>query len=190
MQHKGNLWTLCYSWFYHTWWITLVWHSLVPLQTLWTPWNFFIPLMFSWSSLKTCLNCYMRLLNPFSHIYIGLTPKTAYIGMCAEGQIILEFSLTWIQITCLLAFHMPWYCLDSTLHFPIEELYKEPFGYIEEYGRIESKETIVYCCWTYALVCIPLSLGALWCSSQAFLLLVSLLSRDGGLRWWRPKWGI
>ena len=29
----------------------------------------------------------------------------------------------------------------------------------------------------------PLSLGALLCSSQAYLLLVSLLSRDGGLKW-------
>ena len=47
------------------------------------------------------------LLNPFSRIYVVLTPKTTYIGMCAKGQIILEFSLTWIRLTCLLAFHMP-----------------------------------------------------------------------------------
>ena len=28
-------------------------------------------------------------------------------GMCAKGQIVLEFSLMWIRVTCLLAFHMP-----------------------------------------------------------------------------------
>ena len=60
-------------------------------------------------------------------------------------QILLEFPLTWIRLTWLLAFHMPWDRSDSTLHCPIEELYKEPFGYIEEYVRIESKETIVHC---------------------------------------------
>ena len=120
---------LCYSWFYHTWWITLIWPSPIPLQTLWIPWSFFILLMFPRSSLKTCLNCYTWLLNPFSHIYAGLTPKTTYIGMCAKGQILLEFSSTWIRLTCLLAFLMPWDCLDSTLHCPIEEIYKEPFGY-------------------------------------------------------------
>ena len=100
--------------------------------------------MFPRSSLKACKNT--RLLNPFSHIYAGLTPRTAYIGMCAKGQILLEFSLMWIQLTCLLAFNMLWDRSDSTLHCPIEELYKEPFGYIEEHVRIESKETIVHYC--------------------------------------------
>ena len=51
--------------------------------------------------------------------------------MCAKGQILLEFSLMWIRLTCLLAFPMPWDHSDSTFHCPIEELYKEPFGYIE-----------------------------------------------------------
>ena len=95
--------------------------------------------MFPISSLKTCKNYHTWLLNPFSRIYAGLTPKTAYIGMCAKCQILLEFSLMWIRLTCLLAFHMPWDCLDSTLHYPIEELYKEPFGYIEGRG-IEEQE--------------------------------------------------
>ena len=87
--------------------------------------------MFPRSSLKTCKNCHTRILNPLSRIYVGLTPKTTFIGMCAKGQILLEFSLMWIQLTCLQAFHMPWDRLDSTFHYPIEELYKEPFGYIE-----------------------------------------------------------
>ena len=95
--------------------------------------------MFPRSSLKTCKIFYTRLLNPFSCIYMGLTPKTVYIEMCAKGQILLEFSLMWIWLTCLLAFPMPWDCLDLTFHYPIEALYKEPFGYIEE-RRIEEQE--------------------------------------------------
>ena len=146
--------------------------------------------MFPISSLKTCLNCHTWLLNPFSRIYADMTLKPVYIRMCAKGQIILEFSLTWIQLTCLLAFHMPWDRSDPTFHYPIEKLYKEPFGYIEVVIELRAKKLLSTIARTCALVCIPLSLGALWCSSQACLLLVSFLSRDGGLRWWRPKWGI
>ena len=101
--------------------------------------------MFPRSSLKTCLNCHTRILNPLSRIYAGLASKIAYIRMCAKAQIILEFSLMWIWLTCLLAFHMPWDCSDSTFHYPIEELYKEPIGYIEGIWGIESKKTIVHC---------------------------------------------
>ena len=62
---------------------------------------------------------------------MDLTLKLVYIEMCTKGQMILEFSLMWIQVTCLLAFHMPSDHSDLTFHYPIEELYKEPFGYIE-----------------------------------------------------------
>ena len=79
----------------------------VPLQTLCTPWNLFVPLMFLISSLKTPVIFYTRLLNFFSHIHADITLKPMYIGMCAKGQMFLEFSLMWIQITYLLAFHMP-----------------------------------------------------------------------------------
>ena len=64
--------------------------------------------------------------------------------------------LKWIWLTCLLAFHMPWDRSDSTLHCPIEELYKEPFGYIEGRWRIESKRTIVHCCPNLCLSLHPL----------------------------------
>ena len=100
--------------------------------------------MFPRSSLKTCKNCDTRLLIPFSRIYTDLTLKPTYIGMCAKGQILLEFSLMWIQLTCLLAFPMPWDHSDSTFIYPIDELYKEPFGYIEGIWGIESKRTIVH----------------------------------------------
>ena len=63
-------------------------------------------------------------------MYTDMTLKPTYIGMCAKGQIVLEFSLMWIQFTYLLAFHIPWDRLDLTFHYPIKKLYKEPFGYI------------------------------------------------------------
>ena len=45
----------------------------------------------------------------------------------------------WIRVTCLLAFPMPQGHSDLTFHYPIEALYKEPFGNIER-GRIEEQE--------------------------------------------------
>ena len=101
--------------------------------------------MFPTSSLKTCNNFHTRLLIPFSCIYVDLTLKPAYIGMCTKGKILVEFSLMWIRLTCLLAFHMPWDRSDSTLHYPIEELYKEPFGYIEGMRNWE-QENYSHCC--------------------------------------------
>ena len=71
-------------------------------------------------------------------------------------QILLEFSLTWIRLIWLLSFHMPWYRLDSTFHYPIEEIYKEPFGYIEGIWGIESKKTIIHCCQNLCLRLHPL----------------------------------
>ena len=143
--------------------------------------------MFPRSSLKTCIIFNTRVLNLFSCIYVDLTLKYTYIGMCAKGQIVLEFSLTWIQITCLLASHMPWDCSDLTFNYPIEELYKEPFGYIEE-GGIEEQEN-------YSPLLPELILeSASLCPLEHFVLfpslplLVSLLLRDGGLKWWRPRW--
>ena len=114
----------------------------IPLQTLWTPWTIFLPLMFPISSLKTPIICCTRLLIPFSRIYVDITLKPVYIGMCAKGQIFLEFFLMWIQVTCLLAFHMPQYHSYLTLQYPFGVLYKEPLGYIEEEG-IEGQESYI-----------------------------------------------
>ena len=127
--------------------------------------------MFPRSSLKTCKNCHTWLLIPFLRIYADLTPKTAYIGMCVKGQILLEFSLMWIRLTCLLAFHMPWDRSDSTFHYRIEELYKEPCGYIEGGGIMKSKKTIVHCCQSLYLSLHPFVPWITLCSSQAFLFL-------------------
>ena len=135
--------------------------------------------MFPISFLKTCNNCHTWLLIPFSRIYTDLTLKPAYIEMCAKGQIVLEFSLMWIRVTCLLAFHMPWDRLDLTFHYPIEALYKEPFGHIER-GGIEEQEN-------YRPLLPELILdSASLCPLEHFVLfpsfpfLVSLLSRYGG----------
>ena len=69
--------------------------------------------------------------KPLSRIYTGLTSKPTYIGMCTKIQILLEFSLTWIWLTWLLAFPMPWDRSNLTYHYPFEKLYKELFEYIE-----------------------------------------------------------
>ena len=111
----------------------------IPLQMFWTLWTTFVPFMVPISSLKTCIIFHSWLLNIFSCIYTDMTLKPVYIGMCAKGQIVLEFSLMWIQVTCLLAFCMPWDHSDLTFHYPIEALYKDPFGYIERRG-IEEHE--------------------------------------------------
>ena len=94
----------------------------------------------------------------------------------------------WIQVTCPLAFHMPRDHLDLTFHYPIEALYKEPLGYFEG-EEWKSKKTIVHCCCSLLI----LEFASL-CPLEHFVflpslpLLVRFLSRDGGLRWWRPRW--
>ena len=143
--------------------------------------------MFPRSSLKTCIICHTRLLNLFSCIYSDMTLEPVYIEMCAKCQIVLELSLMWLWVTCLLEFHMPWYHSYLTFHYPIEALYKEPFGYIEGRGIKEQEN--------YSPLLLEIILeSASLCPLEHFVffsslpLLVSLLSRDGGLKWWRPRW--
>ena len=82
---------------------------------------------------------------------------------------------------------MPLDCSDLTFHYPIEELYKEPFGYIEG-GGIEEKEN--YSPLLLELILESASLYPLdhFVFFPSLPFLVSLLSRDGRLRWWRPRW--
>ena len=101
--------------------------------------------MFPRPSLKTSQNWYTRLLNPLSRIYVGLTPKTVYIGMCTKSK---SF------------WHFPWHGSDSLVFWPSICLeiarirsFITPFKiYIRKplvhwrHKRIESKETIVHCC--------------------------------------------
>ena len=57
--------------------------------------------------------------------------------------------------------------------------------------ELKSKKTIFHCCRSL-LVLESASLCPLenLVFFPSFPFLVILLSRDGGLRWWRPKWGI
>ena len=83
---------------------------------------------------------------------------------------------------------MPQDRLNLTFHYPIEALYKEPLGYIEK-EELKSKKPIVH----YCRILLVLESASLFPLEQfvffsSLPLLVSLLSRDGGLRWWRPRW--
>ena len=131
----------------------------------------------------------MRLLIPFSRIYAGLTLKPTYIGMCAKGQMILEFSLMWIRVTCLLNFHMPLKIAQIRPSItPLKSYIGNPLDTFKG-EELKRKKTIVHCFQSLYLSLHPFVPWSTLCSSQACLLLVTLLSRDGGLKWWRPKWG-
>ena len=55
--------------------------------------------------------------------------------------------------------------------------------------ELKRKKTIVHCWWSLYLSLRPFVPWITLFSSQACLFLVSLLLRDGGLKWWRPMWG-
>ena len=66
-------------------------------------------------------------------------------------------------------------------------LYKEPIGYIEG-EELKNNETIVHCCHSLHILesaFVPLEHFVFF---PILPFLVSLLSRGGGLRWWRPRW--
>ena len=77
--------------------------------------------------------------------------------------------------------------MDLKFHYPIEALYMKPFGYIED-GGIEEQEN-----YSPLLPKLILEFASL-CPLEHFVffprlsLLVRFLSRDGGLKWWRPRW--
>ena len=93
-----------------------------------------------------------------------------------------------VWTTWILAFHMPRDHSHLTLHNPFGVLYKEPLGYIEE-EELRSKKNLVHCCCSllvldFASLC-PLEHLVFF---PILCFFVSLLSRYGGLRWWRPMW--
>ena len=126
--------------------------------------------MFPISSLKICLIWYTRLLNAFSRIYTDLTLKPAYIGMCTKGQMILEFSLMWIWVTCLLAS----ICLEITPIWPsitpLKSYIRNPLDTLKG-EELKSKKTIVHCCQSLYLSLHPFVPWSTLCSSQVFLFL-------------------
>ena len=72
---------------------------------------------------------YIRGFDTYNHVY----------GDVCIIQILLEFSLTWIGLIRLLAFHMPWDRMDSTFHYPYEKLYKEPLGTLKAWENWEHR---------------------------------------------------
>ena len=143
---------------------------LVPLQTLWTPWTIFVPLMFPISSLKTHMIFHTRLLNPFSCIYTDMTLKPAYIRMCAKGQMFWSFPwcgsdsfLSWPSICLKIAWIWP--SITPLKHYirnPLDTLKRE---------ELKSKKTIVHCCRSLYLSLHPFVPWRTLCSSQDCLFL-------------------
>ena len=111
-------------------------------------------------------------------------PQTrVHRDVCISPNIFGVF-LIWIRRSWLLAFHMPWDRSDLTLHYPFGVLYKEPLGYIEEQGNY-SPLLPQLCLYLSLHPFVPLEHFLFF---PRFPFLVSLLSRDGGLRWWRTRW--
>ena len=136
----------CYRRFHHRRWITLCMAFPYPVADTLDPMDHLLSFDVSLIIPKTIWKIIYTDFYPITAYICGFDPYNHVHRDVCIIQIPLEFSLTWIRLIRLLAFHMPWDRSDLTLHCPIEELYKEPFGYIEAYMRIESKETIVHCC--------------------------------------------
>ena len=141
--------------------------------------------MFPISSLKTPLFV-VRDFWSLSRVYTRILPlNLRTLGCVQKAKCFWSFPWSGIWVTYLIAFHMPWDHSYFTFHYPIEALYKEPFGTLKE-EELKSKKIIVHCCRSLYLILHPFVPWSTFCSSQVFLLLVSLLLRDGGLRWWWP----
>ena len=103
----------------------------IPLQTLWTPWTIIVPFMFPISSLKNMhyllymtfkpILTYIRGYDPKTHVHRDVRKRTNSFG------VFLDVDPSHLSLGLPYALD----CLDLTFHYPIEALYKEPFGYIE-----------------------------------------------------------
>ena len=69
---------------------------------------------------------------------------------------------------------------------PLKHYIRSPFDTLKG-EELKSRKTIVHCCQSLYLSLHPFVPWSTLCSSQAYPLLVSLLSRDGGLKWWRTQ---
>ena len=114
MLTRGND---CYSWFYHTWLMTYLWPSL-SLCKLFRP--HVLILYFDVSKFipkNICLLLYMTF-NPILACTHDFWPQThIHQDVCIKPNS-FGFFLVRVQTTWLFAFHMPWECSDSTLHYP------------------------------------------------------------------------
>ena len=119
---------ICYSGFHHTRWITHCMAFPCPATDSLAPMEYFLSFDVSLIIPKnirkviyaafTLITVYIRGYDPYSRVHRDV---------CII-QILLDFSLTWIRLIWLLAFHMPWDRTDLTFQYPFEKIYKEPLG--------------------------------------------------------------
>ena len=125
--------------------ITYLWPPL-SLYRLFGPHGLVLHFDVPISSLKdTCLFLYLTF-KPILVCTHDFWPQTrVHRDVCINPDT-FGFFFIWVWTNWLLAFHMPWYHSYSTLDYLFGVLYKEIYGTLKAYERIESKETIVHCC--------------------------------------------
>ena len=108
----------------------IVWHSMSLCRIVRHP---FLKLYFDVprkSPKNTCLCVYTAFKAISACICSFWAKNYVHQEMCMKtiffGIFLIESWITW-----LLAFHIPWKCLDSTLPYLFGVLYIEPLGYIE-----------------------------------------------------------
>ena len=95
--------------------------------------------MFPWSSLKLYKKWYTWLFSSIIvHIHGFDSYNRVHRDVCIV-QIFLEFSLTWIRLIWLLAFHMPWDRSDSTLHYPFWSYIRNPLVHWRHIERLKQR---------------------------------------------------
>ena len=160
----------------------------VPLQTLWTPWTIIVPLMFPRSSLKNLLfvvRDFWSLSRVYTHI-LPLNQSTSRRVQMAK----YFWSFPWCGSKSLVSW--PSICLKIARIWPSITPLKH---YIRNHldtlrgEELKSKKTIIHYC-RRLIILESASLYPLenFVFFTRFPLLASLLSRDGGLRWLRPRW--
>ena len=127
-----------YSWFYHTW-LSHIDGLPCPSADSLDPMDWYCTFDVSKLIPKiTCLLLYMTF-NPILVCTCNFLPQThLHRDVCISPNVFGDF-LIGFWITWLLAFRIPWERSDSTLHYPLGVLYKEPLGYIEERNWRASK---------------------------------------------------
>ena len=139
-QKQHSMATSCYSGFHHSRWITLCMAFPCPAADSLDPMDHILSFDVSLIIPKTI----------WKMIYVDFYLITAYIrgfdsyicvhrDMCIV-QILLEFSLTWIQLIRLLAFHMPWDRSDSTLDYPLWSYIRNPLVHWRHIERLKAKK--------------------------------------------------
>ena len=116
----------CYSGFHHSRWITLCMAFPCPATDSLDPMDYLLSFDVSLIIPKTIWKMIYTDFYPISAYIRGFDPYNRIHWDVCIIQILLEFSLTWIWLIWLLAFHMPWDRSDSTLHYPLWSYIRNP----------------------------------------------------------------